>query len=89
MNEAPIISILPIEVAKDYRLSPRELRVLVALFASRDGVANLAPASLDYLAETTGLPHIVVSETLAALDALGWNTNAAEEDYLNPPEVEP
>lgn len=89
MSESPIISILPIEVAQDYRLAPSELRVLIALFSSRDEVANLAPASLDYLAEATGLPHVVVTEVLANLDALGWNTNAADESYLHPPEVKP
>lgn len=87
MNESPIISILPIEVAQDHRLSPSELRVLIALFSSRDEVVNLAPASIDYLAETTGLPHVVVAEVLSGLDALGWNTNAADEGYLHPPEV--
>lgn len=89
MNESPIISFVPIEVARDYRLSRNELSVLIALFSSRDEVANLAPASLDYLAETTGLPCVMVRLALNGLNRLGWNTNAADESYLNPPEVEP
>jgi Helix-turn-helix domain len=63
--------ILPIEVLKDTRLTPRDLRVLIALHAFKDRFGCCWP-SRGLLAEMTGLSLPRVSSATTRLAAFGW-----------------
>ena len=67
----PRFSILPIEVLKDTRLTPRDLRVLIALHAFKDQAGRCWP-SRGLLAALTGLPQARISVATTRLVALGW-----------------
>ena len=67
----PRFSILPIEVLKDTRLTPRDLRVLIALHAFKDRFGYCWP-SRGLLAALTGLPLPRISVATTRLVAFGW-----------------
>jgi len=67
----PRFSILPIEVLKDTRLTPRDLRVLIALHAFKDRFGCCWP-SRGLLASLTGLPLPRISVATTRLVAFGW-----------------
>jgi hypothetical protein len=67
----PRFSILPIEALKDTRLTPRDLRVLIALHAFKDQAGRCWP-SRGLLAALTGLPEARISVATTRLVALGW-----------------
>ena len=67
----PRFSILPIEALKDTRLTPRDLRVLIALHAFRDQAGRCWP-SRGLLAALTGLPERRITNVTTRLAALGW-----------------
>jgi hypothetical protein len=67
----PRFSILPIEVLKDTRLTPRDLRVLIALHAFKDQAGRCWP-SRGLLAALTGLPEARISVATTRLVTLGW-----------------
>jgi hypothetical protein len=65
--------VIPKEVMADSRLSPTELRVLIALFSFRGRDTNLIWPSLKTVAEIIGHSHIEhVSKTIKALSLKGW-----------------
>ncbi len=63
--------ILPIEVLRDTRLTPRDLRVLIALHAFKDQAGRCWP-SRGLLAALTGLPERRITNVTTRLAALGW-----------------
>jgi len=67
----PRFSILPIEVLRDTRLTPRDLRVLIALHAFKDRFGCCWP-SRGLLAALTGLPLPRISVATTRLVAFGW-----------------
>jgi hypothetical protein len=67
----PRFSILPIEALRDTRLTPRDLRVLIALHAFKDQAGRCWP-SRGLLAALTGLPEARISVATSRLVALGW-----------------
>lgn len=67
----PRFSILPIEALKDTRLTPRDLRVLIALHAFKDQDGRCWP-SRGLLAALTGLPERRITNVTTRLAALGW-----------------
>jgi hypothetical protein len=67
----PRFSILPIEALKDTRLTPRDLRVLIALHAFKDQAGRCWP-SRGLLAALTGLPEARISVATSRLVTLGW-----------------
>jgi hypothetical protein len=67
----PRFSILPIEVLKDTRLTPRDLRVLIALHAFKDRFGCCWP-SRGLLAALTGLPLPRISVATTRLVEFGW-----------------
>ncbi len=67
----PRFSILPIEALRDTRLTPRDLRVLIALHAFKDQDGRCWP-SRGLLAALTGLPEARISVATSRLVALGW-----------------
>lgn len=72
MNENPIFSIVPIEVAMDRRLSMRQMRVLLALFSFRGKTTNMIWPSRKALSERTGLDASTISTATSDLVRLGW-----------------
>ncbi len=63
--------ILPIEVLKDTRLTPRDLRVLIALHAFKDQAGRCWP-SRGLLAALTGLTEARISVATTRLVTFGW-----------------
>jgi hypothetical protein len=65
----PRFSILPIEALKDTRLTPRDLRVLIALHAFKDQAGRCWP-SRGLLAALTGLPEARISVATSRLESV-------------------
>lgn len=68
------ISVVPIEVIQDKRLTLEQTRVLVALFSFRNKVTNTVWPSRAAIAERTGMHTSNISSATTALVALGWLT---------------
>ena len=68
------ISVVPIEVIQDRRLTLEQTRVLVALFSFRNKVTNTVWPSRAAIAERTGMHTSNISSATTALVALGWLT---------------
>ena len=73
MNEGQI-SVVPIEVIQDRRLTLEQTRVLIALFSFRNKVTNTVWPSRSAIAERTGMHPSNISSATTALVALGWLT---------------
>ena len=68
------ISVVPIEVIQDKRLTLEQTRVLVALFSFRNKVTDTVWPSRAAIAERTGMHTSNISSATTALVALGWLT---------------
>ena len=68
------ISVVPIEVIQDKRLTLEQTRVLVALFSFRNKVTNTVWPSRAAIAERTGMHPSNISSATTALATLGWLT---------------
>jgi len=68
------ISVVPIEVIQDRRLTLEQTRVLIALFSFRNKVTNTVWPSRSAIAERTGIHPSNISSATTALVALGWLT---------------
>ena len=66
------ISVVPIEVIQDRRLTLEQTRVLIALFSFRNKVTNTVWPSRAAIAERTGMHPSNISSATTALVALGW-----------------
>ena len=69
-----LISVVPIEVIQDRRLTLEQTRVLIALFSFRNKVTNTVWPSRTAIAERTGMHPSNISSATTALVALGWLT---------------
>ena len=69
-----LISVVPIEVIQDRRLTLEQTRVLIALFSFRNKVTNTVWPSRSAIAERTGMHPSNISSATTALVALGWLT---------------
>lgn len=65
-------AVVPVDVLMDSRLTFRQMRVLLALFAFRNKKTNLAWPSREQLAELTNLPRDRVSVITSELEGMGW-----------------
>ena len=73
MNDSQI-SVVPIEVVQDKRLTLEQTRVLIALFSFRNKVTNTVWPSRAAIAERTGMHPSNISSATTALVNLGWLT---------------
>ena len=82
MSDYPKLSIVPIEVVEDRRLTLEQMRVLLALFAFRnDKNRNLVWPGRGLLAEMTGMHVSNISSATTSLAALGWLTKKGLGGY--------
>jgi DNA-binding MarR family transcriptional regulator len=71
VNDAKF-SIVPIEACADPRLTPTELRVLIALLSFRNKDTTLCNPKRESVAERTGLSENQVSKATTGLERHGW-----------------
>ena len=73
MNDVQhVISIIPIEVALDHRLTLRDVRVLIALYSFRGKSTDTVWPTRATLAKRCGYPETRISTITSRLVSLGW-----------------
>lgn len=79
-----IISIVPIEVCLDHRLTLTQIRVLVALFSFRNKDTGVAKVKRSTLSERCGYPETRISTTTSELVSLGWIEKEGKGGFSQP-----
>lgn len=79
-----IISIVPIEVCMDHRLTLTQIRVLVALFSFRNKDTGVAKVKRSTLSERCGYPETRISKTTSELVNLGWILKEGKGGFSQP-----
>lgn len=83
-NGEHIISIVPIEVCLDHRLTLRQVRVLVALFSFRNKDTGVARVKRSTLAERCGFPESRISAITTSLEKMGWIEKEGKGGFSKP-----
>lgn len=71
-NGDPIITIMPIAVIMDHRLTLIQMRVLAAIFSYRNKDSGVAAVKRETLSQRCGYAPMTISKATSELVALGW-----------------
>jgi len=82
-NGEPIISIVPIEISLDHRLSLIQTRVLIALFSYRNKSTGLASVRRSVLSQRCGYSLAKISTATSELVKLGWLQKSGNDGGCN------
>jgi len=79
--DAGTFSLVPIDVARDKRLTLEQTRVLIALFSFRNRVTDTVWPSRVAISERTGMHISNISQATSALVELGWISKVGEGGF--------
>lgn len=81
LMDAGTFSLVPIDVARDKRLTLEQTRVLIALFSFRNRVTDTVWPSRVAISERTGMHISNISQATSALVELGWISKIGEGGF--------